>query len=203
MYCILSMNTLIGWARVSTKDQNLELQKDALEKYGCNKIFYTKESGAKDQSIALNKALDYLREGDTLVVYKLDRLGRTLKKLISLIEALNGRGINFVSLSENIDTSTTTGTFFFHIIGAFAEMERGLIIDRTMAGLDAARARGRHGGRRYLFGKEQVEHMVKMHNDKTIPIEDILKVFSIKKTTLYLYLRKYNNGELPWQKKGV
>ena len=132
---------LIGYARVSTQDQTINLQKDALEKIGCSKIFTDTASGATTERKGLDEALEYVREGDSLVVWKLDRLGRSLKHLIETITDLNTRKIGFKSLTENIDTATATGKLVFHIFGALAEFERNLIRERTIAGLEAARAR--------------------------------------------------------------
>src|SRR5437660_12491827 len=137
----------IGYARVSTQDQTLHLQKDALEKLGCSKIFTDTASGAKAERKGLDEALAYVREGDTLVVWKLDRLGRSLQHLIETITQLNNRKIGFQSITEQIDTTTSGGKLIFHIFGALAEFERDIIRERTKAGLEAARARGRRGGR--------------------------------------------------------
>ena len=134
---------LIGYARVSTHDQTLALQQDALTKAGCNKIFTDKASGAKTERKGLDEALNYVRKGDTLVVWRLDRLGRSLPHLITTMTALEERGIGFKSLTENIDTTTSGGKLIFHIFGALAEFERNLIRERTQAGLTAARARGK------------------------------------------------------------
>ena len=138
---------LIGYARVSTQDQTLNLQRDALEKIGCSKIFTDTASGAATERKGLDEALEYVREGDSLVVWKLDRLGRSLKHLIETITYLNNRQIGFRSITENIDTTTSGGKLIFHIFGALAEFERDVIRERTQAGLQAARARGRIGGR--------------------------------------------------------
>ena len=138
---------LIGYARVSTQDQTLNLQKDALEKIGCSKIFTDIASGATTERTGLDEALAYVREGDSLVVWKLDRLGRSLKHLIETVTNLNNRKIGFQSITENIDTTTSGGKLIFHVFGALAEFERDLIRERTQAGLLAARARGRFGGR--------------------------------------------------------
>src|SRR5512147_2967937 len=138
---------LIGYARVSTTDQTLDLQKDALQKAGCGRIFTDTASGAKAERIGLEEALNYVRPGDTLVVWRLDRLGRSLPHLIETITGLNNRGIGFKSITESIDTTTSGGKLIFHIFGALAEFERDLIKERTQAGLTAARARGRLGGR--------------------------------------------------------
>jgi DNA invertase Pin-like site-specific DNA recombinase len=146
---------LIGYARVSTHDQTLNLQKDALQKAGCTKIFTDTASGAKAERKGLEQALNYVRKGDTLVVWRLDRLDRSLPHLISTMTDLEGRGIGFKSLTENIDTTTSGGKLIFHIFGALAEFERNLIRERTTAGLVAARARGKKGGRpKVLTGKK-------------------------------------------------
>src|SRR5512144_839185 len=138
---------LVGYARVSTQDQTLDLQKDALEKIGCTRIYTDTASGAKAERKGLEEALNYVREGDILVVWRLDRLGRSLKHLIEAITELNKRGIGFKSIQENIDTTTSGGKLVFHIFGALAKFERDIIRERTRAGLTAARARGRKGGR--------------------------------------------------------
>src|SRR5438876_9226771 len=148
---------LIGYARVSNQEQTLDLQRDALEKIGCTKIFADVISGAKAERKGLQEALEYVREGDTLVVWRLDRLGRSLKHLIETITNLNNRSIGFKSITENIDTTTSGGKLIFHIFGALAEFERDIIRERTNAGLQAARARGRKGGRpKSLTGKKVV-----------------------------------------------
>src|SRR6266704_1041561 len=140
---------LIGYARVSTNEQNLDLQRDALRKAGvtAKHIFTDKITGTKEERPGLTEALSHLREGDTLVVWRLDRLGRSLKHLIETVTALKQQGIAFKSITENIDTATATGQLVFHIFGALAEFERNLIRERTIAGLESARARGRLGGR--------------------------------------------------------
>jgi len=145
----------IGYVRVSTNDQNTALQRNALECAGCELIFEDKMSGKTSDRPGLKKVLRTLSEGDTLVVWKLDRLGRSMRHLVTLIEDLRGRGINFRSLTDSIDTSTPMGRFFFHVMGALAEMERELIVERTRAGLAAARAQGRIGGRRPKLTEEQ------------------------------------------------
>ncbi|NUL36312.1 recombinase family protein [Kosakonia sacchari] len=150
---------LIGYIRVSTNDQNTALQRNALESSGCELMFEDKMSGKTADRPGLKKLLRVLSEGDTLVVWKLDRLGRSMRNLVILIEDLRQRGINFRSLTDSIDTSTPMGRFFFHVMGALAEMERELIIERTRAGLDAARAEGRVGGRRPKFTNEQWAQM--------------------------------------------
>lgn len=145
---------LIGYIRVSTNEQNTALQRNALECAGCELIFEDKISGKTADRPGLKKLLRVLSDGDTLVVWKLDRLGRSMRHLVVLIEELRQRGSNFRSLTDSIDTSTPMGRFFFHVMGALAEMERELIIERTMAGLAAARAEGRIGGRRPKLTKE-------------------------------------------------
>ena len=146
---------LIGYVRVSTNDQNTDLQRNALNCAGCERIFEDKISGTKSDRPGLKKLLRTLSAGDTLVVWKLDRLGRSMRHLVTLIEELRQRGVNFRSLTDSIDTSTPMGRFFFHVMGALAEMERELIVERTRAGLAAARAKGRVGGRRPKLTTEQ------------------------------------------------
>src|SRR5437016_12352649 len=178
---------LIGYARISTQEQTLNLQKDALEKIGCTKIFTDVISGAKAERKGLQDALAYVREGDTLVVWRLDRLGRSLKHLIETITALNNRKIGFKSITENIDTTTSGGKLIFHIFGALAEFERDIIRERTKAGLEAARARGRKGGRpkaKTLDNPRKVAIAQALYADKTNAIEDICKTLRISRATL-------------------
>ena len=148
---------IIGYARVSTEDQNLDLQLDALKEAGCKKIFQDKISGVKEDRDGLLQVLDIVRPGDTLVVWKLDRLGRSLQHLISVVDDLKEKDIFFRSLKENLDTSSSTGKLIFHIFGALAEFERDIIRERTMAGLAAARARGRVGGRPKIMDEGKVK----------------------------------------------
>jgi DNA invertase Pin-like site-specific DNA recombinase len=179
----------IGYARVSTQDQTLNLQKDALEKLGCNKIFNDTASGTKTERNGLEEALEYVREGDTLVVWRLDRLGRSLKHLIETISQLDTRKIGFKSLTENIDTTTSGGKLIFHIFGALAEFERNLIRERTNAGLQAARARGRKGGRpKSLTGKKTAMAQA-LYNDKNNTVDEICKTLNISRATLYRYIK--------------
>src|SRR5437588_5080591 len=183
---------LIGYARVSTQDQTLNLQKDALEKIGCSKIFTDTISGATTERNGLDEALNYVRAGDSLVVWKLDRLGRSLKHLIETITALNNRKIGFQSITENIDTTTSGGKLIFHIFGALAEFERDIIRERTLAGLQAARARGRRGGRpkaKTLETPKKVAIAQQLYNDKTNAIADICRTLNISRATLYLYIK--------------
>ncbi len=146
---------LIGYVRVSTNDQNTALQRNALDSAGCELIFEDKISGKSPDRPGLKKVLRMLSEGDTLVVWKLDRLGRSMRHLVVLVEELRERRVNFRSLTDSIDTSTPMGRFFFHVMGALAEMERELIVERTRAGLAAARAEGRIGGRKPKLTNEQ------------------------------------------------
>ena len=145
----------IGYVRVSTNEQNTDLQREALERSGCEQIFEEKMSGTVANRPALKKLLRTLKEGDTLVVWKLDRLGRSMRNLVLLVDELRQRGIHFRSLTDSIDTSSPMGRFIFHIMSALAEMERELIVERTLAGLAAARAKGRVGGRRPKLSMEQ------------------------------------------------
>lgn len=179
---------LIGYARVSTDDQHLDLQRDALQKAGCQTIYTDKVSGSKTERTGLEVALAYLRSGDTLVVWKLDRLGRSLKHLIETVNALQGRGIGFKSLTESIDTTTPGGKLIFHIFGALAEFEREVIRERTKAGLTAARARGRAGGRPRKLDEKKIRQLKSLSADKSLSVEDILDTLHISKSTYYRYL---------------
>ncbi|KEK23367.1 recombinase family protein [Bacillus gaemokensis] len=181
---------LIGYARVSTHDQNLDLQKDALIQAGCKRIFTDVVSGSTSSRSGLDEALDYVREGDTLVVWKLDRLGRSLKHLIETINILNEEGIAFRSLQENMDTSTSGGKLIFHVFGALAEFEREMIQERTQAGLSAARARGRLGGRPKVMDTTQVSMAKSLMKDPNYSTEDICKTLGVSRATLYRYLQK-------------
>jgi DNA invertase Pin-like site-specific DNA recombinase len=175
---------LIGYARVSTVDQNLDLQKDALLKSGCNEVFEDTISGSKSEREGLNKLLKYIRPGDTVVVWKLDRLGRSLKHLIELVQILNDRSVGFKSLQENIDTTTASGKLFLHLFGSLAEFERELIKERTIAGLKAAAERGRKGGRPRLMDTNKIEQARALHRSQ-IPVFEICKTLGISKGTLY------------------
>ncbi len=180
---------LVGYARVSTQDQTLNLQRDALEKIGCAKIFTDTTSGAKAERKGLEEALDYVRTGDSLVVWKLDRLGRSLKHLIETITNLNNRNIGFKSLTENIDTTTSGGKLIFHIFGALAEFERDIIRERTNAGLQAARVRGRKGGRPKSLTGKTVAMARELYNNKQNSISEICQSLNISRATLYRYLQ--------------
>jgi len=179
---------LIGYARVSTADQTLALQQDALQKAGCSKIFTDTAGGANPERRGLEEALEYLREGDTLVVWRLDRLGRSLKHLIETITKLQERNIGFKSLTENIDTTTSGGKLIFHIFGALAEFERDIIRERTKAGLQAARARGRLGGRPKALNEKKAAAQ-QLYDDKRHTIADICKTLNVSRATLYRYIK--------------
>jgi len=181
---------LIGYARVSTVEQNLDLQEDALKKAGCDEIYTDTISGATAQRPGLDECLKYLRPGDTLVVWKLDRLGRSLKHLIETVQVLEGREIGFRSVQESIDTMTPGGKLVFHVFGALAEFERDLIRERTNAGLAAARARGRKGGRPALLDEKKRAVALALHADPTVSITDICKTLGISRTTFYRSLGK-------------
>ena len=170
---------LIGYARVSTSDQTLDLQKDALQKAGCDRIFTDTASGAKAERKGLDEALSYVRTGDTLVVWRLDRLGRSLPHLIETITGLNNRGVGFKSITEAIDTTTSGGKLVFHIFGALAEFERDIIKERTNAGLSAARARGRLGGRPNALTPTKAQMAKALYKDKNNTIDDIGKTFNV------------------------
>jgi DNA invertase Pin-like site-specific DNA recombinase len=153
---------LIGYARVSTQDQNLDLQRDALTKIGCQKIFEDKMSGTRAERPGLAKVLEILREGDTLVVWKLDRLGRSVKQLVDLVGELHKQGVQFRSLTDSIDTGTASGRFFFHVMASLAEMERELTVERTRAGLEITRQLGRKGGRKRRMTESKIESAKKL-----------------------------------------
>ena len=175
----------IGYARVSTQDQKLNLQTDALEKAGCEKIFSDTASGAKDNRVGLIEAIEFCREGDSLVVWKLDRLGRSLKHLIETINLLHKKKVGFVSLQESIDTTTPGGKLIFHVFGALAEFEREIIRDRTRAGLTAARKRGRLGGRPKSLTTRQIVMAKKLLADPNNNVQEICDQFKVSRSTLY------------------
>jgi DNA invertase Pin-like site-specific DNA recombinase len=180
----------IGYARVSTDEQNLALQTDALAKAGCAKIFQDQISGIKTKRPGFDEALSYLRPGDVLVVWRLDRLGRSLKSLIETINWLEEKGVGFQSLQESIDTTTSGGKLIFHIFGALAEFERNLIRERTRAGLAAARARGRNGGRPKSLDKKKQEWLYRLYDEKQHSIQELCELVGVSKSTLYAYLRE-------------
>lgn len=186
------MAKLVGYARVSTSEQDVQLQLDALEKAGCakNKIFIDKISGAKAERPGLEKCLAELESGDTLLVWRLDRLGRSMIHLITLIEELGKKGIGFHSLCDGaINTTTASGELIFNIFSSLAQFERRLIQERTRAGLEAARARGRNGGRKRLENNDPKVQMAKrMHKDHNMSINDICKTLKISRASFYRYL---------------
>lgn len=181
--------SIIGYARVSTADQNPESQIDALRQAGCARVFTDHASGAKSSRPQLDAALDYLRDGDTLTVWRLDRLGRSLPHLIEVVQALGDRGVEFCSLSEAIDTTTPTGRLLFHVAGAFAQFERDLIRERTNAGLMAARERGRQGGRPTVMTPERVATAQQMRATGK-SIEQIANVFGVGRSSVSRALRR-------------
>ena len=180
----------IGYARISTVDQSLNLQTDALEKAGCEKIFSDQASGAKDDRKGLMDAVEFCRQGDSLVVWKLDRLGRSLKHLIETINLLHDRRVGFISVQESIDTTTSGGKLIFHVFGALAEFERELIRERTNAGLASARSRGRMGGRPKAMTDKQLRIAQTMLKDPKTTVKDVCETLQVSKTTLYRYLNK-------------
>ena len=165
---------MIGYARVSTQDQNLELQREALSKAGCKKVFEDKVSGTRADRPGLAKTLEMLREGDTLVVWKLDRLGRSVKQLVDLVGDLHKHGVQFRSLTDSIDTGTPSGRFFFHVMASLAEMERELTVERTRAGLEVAKQLGRKGGRKPKMTDSKIESAKKLLASG-VPPKDVAK----------------------------
>lgn len=186
---------LIGYARVSTLEQDVSLQVDALQQAGCERIFQDKISGAKAERPGLQEALNYARKGDSIVVWRLDRLGRSLKHLIETVGQLEEQGIGFRSLQESIDTTTSGGRLIFHIFGALAEFERNLIRERTIAGLEAARARGRLGGRPRKLDAKKTELAYQLYDEKSYAVKEICQLLGISKPTLYAYLARRDKGE--------
>ncbi len=184
---------LIGYARVSTDDQHLNLQHDALQKAGCEKVYSDQQSGATTERPGLSTVFEVLRPGDTLVIWRLDRLGRSLKHLIHLVEQLDKREVGLKSLQENIDTTTSGGRLVFHLFGALAEFERTLIRERTQAGVKAARARGRKGGRPKLLEPNKRELAIRLHREQKHSIAEICAMMGISKSTLYNYLAESFN----------
>ena len=183
---------IFGYARVSTHEQSLDLQIDALLKAGCKEenIITDKISATYKDRPGLDQLLAKLREGDEIVVWRLDRLGRSLRHLMDLMSDFESQNIGFKSIEENIDTTTATGKLTFHIFGAMAEFERNLIRERTLAGLSAARARGRMGGRPGKLSETQIKQLNKLYKDKEISIAQLCEMFKISKPTLYKYLQK-------------
>jgi DNA invertase Pin-like site-specific DNA recombinase len=179
---------LIGYARVSTEGQNLSLQTDALTRVGCEQIFTDVAGGAKAERHGLAQSISHLRQGDTLVVWKLDRLGRSLRHLIDAVNGLQAKGVGFRSLQENIDTVSPGGKLFFHVCGALAEFERDLVRERTMAGLESARRRGRLGGRPAAMDEKKKRQARALLSDHTTSIAEVCATLGISRATLYRHL---------------
>ena len=184
---MLSQGLLIGYARVSTQDQNLELQTEALQKAGCKKIFEDRISGTRAERPGLVQARESLLGGDTLVVWKLDRLGRSVKHLVDLVGELQQQGIQFKSLTDSIDTGTPSGRFFFHVMASLAEMERELIVERTRAGLEVARQLGRTGGRKRQMTETKVKAAKKLLASG-VPARDVASNLGVSVPTLYRWV---------------
>ena len=182
---------VIGYARVSTQDQNLALQQDALTSAGCEKTFTDTMSGAKATRPGLDGALGHLRAGDVLVVWRLDRLGRSLKQLIEVAQDLEKKGVGLRSLQEKIDTTSPGGKLVFHLFGALAEFERDLIRERTNAGLASARARGRVGGRKPVLTGKKAEAALALHRDGKTPIKDICAMLGVSRSAFYRFLHEH------------
>jgi DNA invertase Pin-like site-specific DNA recombinase len=183
----------IGYARVSTHEQHLDLQQDALKRAGCKKVIVDQVSGAVAERPGLAKVKELLREGDTLVVWRLDRLGRSIKDLIAWMDWLEKEGVGLRSLHESIDSTTPSGKLTFHIFAALAEFERQLIQERTQAGLRAARARGRLGGRPRALNPDKRQRVVELYEKKQLAVKEICKMMGISKPTLYAYVREAQN----------
>lgn len=179
---------LIGYARVSTDDQHLDLQRDALQKAGCERVFEDTASGAKAERVGLATLMAVLRAGDTVVIWRLDRLGRSLKDLIALVEQLDAAGVGLRSVQENIDTVSIGGRLVFHVFGALAEFERNLIRERTRAGLTAARARGRQGGRQKRLDPAKHAVALRLYHERQHTVEEICRMMGVGRSTLYNYL---------------
>lgn len=183
----------IGYARVSSDDQNLDLQYDALKAAGCKKIFDDRVSGAHSQRPGLERLLDTVRDGDSVIVWRLDRLGRSMKDLLEVVAKLESNGVELSSLQEKIDTSSSGGRLIFHIFAALAEFERNLIRERTFAGLTAAKTRGRTGGRPRSLDKKEQKLLVSLYEGGEHSIGEICEILRISKATLYNYLERANS----------
>jgi DNA invertase Pin-like site-specific DNA recombinase len=182
----------VGYARVSTSDQNPKMQEDALRQAGCSQVFVDRASGTLAERPQLTAAMAYLREGDVLVVWRLDRLGRSLQHLVHAIGDLRARGIGFRSLTEAIDTATPSGTLMLHLFGAFAQFERDLIAERTNAGLAAARARGRKGGRKPLMTPRKANVAREMYDGGQSTVAEIAETIGVSRATVYRHLSRGN-----------
>lgn len=179
------MNQRIGYARVSTDDQNLDLQRDALHLAGAQSIYEEMASGKDGERPELGHCLKALRTGDTLVVWRLDRLGRSLPDLVRIVAELEEKGIGFESITEKIETGSAAGKLVFHVFAALAEFERNLIRERTRAGLAAARARGRSGGRKPKLDTRQIKEIQRLMSDPNIPVSQIAARYKVSRTTIY------------------
>lgn len=188
---------LIGYARVSTQDQNLDAQKDALDAAGCEQVFEEKITGKQKERPELSICIKTLRKGDVLVVWKLDRLARSLKDLVEIISELDDREVGFKSLTESIDTTSAGGKLIFHIFGALAEFEHNLIRERTLAGLAAARARGRKGGRKPALSSSDVKKAAAMLKDPLITKTEVAEHFAVSRLTLNKSLEREGFDGLP------
>lgn len=186
------LDMLVGYARVSTLDQNLDLQLSALEEAGCEKLYQDQISGTKANRPGLSMALEVLRKNDTLVVWKLDRLGRTVKGLIDLVNFLHQKEIHFKSITDNVDTSTPAGRFFFHVMASLAQMDRELLAERTKAGLAAAKAKGRVGGRKRKMTQSKIESAKQLLSSGTLP-KDVAQNLGISVPTLYRWIPASSN----------
>ena len=187
---------LIGYARVSTDDQNLDLQRDALQQAGCERVFEDTASGAKAERVGLVALMEVLRVGDTVVIWRMDRLGRSLKDLIALVERLEAVGVGLRSLQEKIDTTSSGGRLVFHLFGALAEFERNLIRERTQAGLTAARARGRYGGRKKRLDPAKQKIALRLYHERQHTGEEICRMMGVGRSTLYNYLNEAERNAL-------
>jgi DNA invertase Pin-like site-specific DNA recombinase len=181
-------NMKIGYCRVSTSDQKLDMQVDALEAFGCRKIFTETTSGASKERPKLSEALSYARAGDELVVWSMTRLGRSLSQLVKTVEDLDARSIGFHSLKEKIDTTTPSGRLIFHVFASLAEFERETLRERTVEGLQAARRRGRIGGRPKALSDSDLKAAKAMLRDKTISVSEVAEKLSVSRSTLYRYM---------------
>jgi DNA invertase Pin-like site-specific DNA recombinase len=198
---------LIGYARVSTLEQSLDLQKDALKRAGCERVFEDRESGARAERPGLARALEALRPGDTLVVWKLDRLGRSLKHLVETVQSLGERGVGFQRLQESLDTTTSGGKLVFHVFAALAEFERDLIRERTQAGLAASRARGRRGGRPKGRDERKRQAAIALSQDRSRSVTEICRMLGISRTSFYRYTssaagRSWGRGSVFFSESG-
>lgn len=193
------MNQRIGYARVSTDDQNLDLQRDALRLAGVGPVYEEAASGKDADRQELDHCLKALRTGDTLVVWRLDRLGRSLPDLVHIVAGLENRGVGFESITEKIETTSAAGKLVFHVFAALAEFERNLIRERTRAGLVAARARGRAGGRKPKLDARQIREIKRLMSDPTIPVSQIAERYKVSRTTIYKVAPRSNTSAVETQ----